>query len=78
MKIHKISSEQKKEYPLIDRKTISKIGESLYLSPEVKGVRIEIRFKDKTRLEYRRHEVLDEVEINLEQEEENSDWGNDE
>ncbi len=77
MKTHNISSAGKNEFT-IDRKSLSKIGDSLYFNSEVSGIRIQIKFKDKTRLEYRRHHIIDEIELDLEKDGENSEVeGND-
>jgi hypothetical protein len=56
---------QKKEFCL-DRKILSQIGNSLYYNEEVSGVRILIKFKDKTKLGYSRHRMLDKIQEDIE------------
>jgi hypothetical protein len=77
MKTHKISSASKNEF-VIDRKSLAKIGDSLYFNSEVSGIKIQIKFKDKTKLEYLRHHVIDEIEQDLEKEAKNSEYEEDE
>jgi hypothetical protein len=72
MKIHKLPSKDKNNFS-IDRKFLSKIGDSIYFNPEVSGISIKVKFRDKTKLEYTRHHVIDEIEADLEQEERNSE-----
>ena len=76
MKTHKLTSAEK-EFS-IDRKFLSKIGDSIYFNPEVSGIKIQVKFKDKTKLVYARHHVIDEIENELEKEERNNECEEDE
>jgi formamidopyrimidine-DNA glycosylase len=68
MKQTKTPSDTKKEFCL-DRKFLSGIGNSLYYNEEVSGVKIQIRFKDKTKLEYSRHRLIDKIQEDVEKDE---------
>lgn len=60
MKLQKIRTEDKKAS--IDRKFLSKIGDSIYHNSEVRAVHMKIIFRDNTRLEYKRTELMDHIE----------------
>lgn len=60
MKIQKIRDEEKKT--IIDRKFLSKFGDSIYHNPDVMAVHMKIVFRDNTRLEYKRTEFMDEID----------------
>jgi hypothetical protein len=71
MKTHKINL--KSEEFSIDRKTLARIGDSLYHNSEVAKIDIKITFKDRTKLEYFRSEFADEIERQMIHEEENGE-----
>lgn len=59
MKIIKVGDNKTK----VKRGMISKFGESIYHTNEVKGVFIKVEFKDGSNIGYQRDEDDDEVEV---------------
>lgn len=55
----------------VDRKLIRKFGESIYHADEVQSIEIIVNFKDGSSLGYKRHEIKDELERAISEEEEN-------
>ena len=54
------------------RETISKIGETIYHSPDVQSVAIQVEFNDGSGIRFRRTEIKDEIDRQI------NDFGEDE
>lgn len=61
MKKIKLETEKKSKYQL-DRHLISKLGNSLYLNPNVESVIMHIHFKDGSSIGFKKDEEEDEFE----------------
>lgn len=62
-KILKVKQESNKDSPKLSREVIARIGETLYGSEDVKGVRLQVVFKDNSSISFKRSEVADTFEI---------------
>jgi hypothetical protein len=63
-KIIKIEgSKENKEKQKLSREIIARIGETMYSSEDVKGVRMQVVFKDNSSISFRRSEVADTFEL---------------
>jgi hypothetical protein len=67
-KLIKIPKKPSKDMPRITREMLAKIGETIYNSEEVKGIRLQVVFKDNSAITFKRSEVADTFEIMDEEE----------
>jgi hypothetical protein len=78
MKVLNIQNPSDKSDFSIDRKILAKIGDSLYFDPEVRTVKIIVRFKDKTMIDYSRDERTEELLKKIREDVDNTEGEEDE
>ncbi len=66
MKIIKLNKSEQK----IDRQLITSFGDAIYNKDGVESIEIKINFKDGSNIGYKRHEIKDRIDKEMEEEDE--------
>lgn len=67
-KILKLNKDRKIDKPKISREVLVNLGETLYHAEDVKGVRMQVVFKDNSFIAFKRSEMADTFELMEEEE----------